>query len=225
MASAALAREKRFIAGPSGRLEALLEYPRDREPKAAASVCHPHPSYQGAMTNKVVYTLARAAVAAGAAALRFNFRGVGESEGEYGGGGGELADLRAAEDWLERRFPNLVQWRLGFSFGAAIAIAASAREPCDTLVTVAPPVAARFNEYGVDETVVPQAERWLLIQGAADEVVSARATLAWARSLADPPEIAVFEGVGHYFHGNLTPLRERALDLFSERLSGQEDEN
>ncbi|MGH8272856.1 MAG: alpha/beta hydrolase [Gammaproteobacteria bacterium] len=208
MSRVAVKREKLFFPGPAGRLEAVLEYPRNEPVGAAGTVCHPHPQYRGTMENKVVYTLARAAVEAGAVALRFNFRGVGKSEGRYGEGRGELEDFRAAEHWLEARYPNLARWRLGFSFGAAIVIAASVGEPCDRLVTVAPP-ADRLQEYGLSPEAAPQAGRWLLVQGDADEVVSPQAALDWARSLASPPESAMFEGVGHYFHGHLTPLRER----------------
>lgn len=204
-------REKLFFSGPAGCLEAVLEYPRNKPVTAAATVCHPHPQYEGTLENKVVYTLARAAMEAGAAALRFNFRGVGESEGGYGEGRGELEDFRAAERWLEARYPDVARWRLGFSFGAAIVIEASGSESCDRLVTVAPP-ADRFSEYGLDGEAGPRAGHWLLVQGDADEVVSPEATLAWARALASPPEVAVFEGVGHYFHGNLTALRERVRE-------------
>lgn len=189
----------------------MLEY--GERPAATAVVCHPHPLYQGTMHNKVVYTLARAAVQSGAAALRFNFRGVGHSEGRHDNGRGELEDFRAAERWLEARYPGLARWRLGFSFGAAIVIRASSEDSCDVLVTVAPPV-DRFSDYALDGSA-PQARRWLLAQGDGDEVVSAEATLAWARSLGRPPEVAVFEGVGHFFHGNLTVLRRRVCATLS----------
>ncbi len=214
MSRGATVREQRFIEGPAGRLEALLEYARNSRPAATAVVCHPHPQYEGTMNNKVAYALARAAVEAGAVALRFNFRGVGKSEGEWGQGRGELADFCAVECWLESRYRSagsaLPKWRLGFSFGAAIVIAASLETPCAHLVTVAPPV-DRFDKYGMDVGAAPKARRWLLVQGADDEVVSPAAVTAWARALEKPPETEVFDGVGHYFHGRLTELRARVI--------------
>ncbi|MGH8161969.1 MAG: alpha/beta hydrolase [Gammaproteobacteria bacterium] len=225
MSRVTVARKKQFLAGPAGRLEALLEYPRHTRPVATAVVCHPHPQYEGSMNNKVAYTLARAAVEAGAAALRFNFRGVGESDGEWGQGRGELADFFAAERWLEERHradgPALPRWRLGFSFGAAIVIAASLETPCARLVTVAPP-ADHFDDYGLDTKAEPRRRQWLLVQGTNDEVVPAEAVMSWARALEDPPEIAAFDGVGHYFHGQLTELRARVIASLAQH-EGKED--
>ncbi|MGH8272273.1 MAG: alpha/beta hydrolase [Gammaproteobacteria bacterium] len=213
MTRAAIERETIFIPGPAGRLEAVLEYPRNAAPCANAVICHPHPSYQGTLNNKVAYTLARAAVFAGAAALRFNFRGVGASAGSYDEARGEVEDLQATERWLAERFPGLPRWRLGFSFGAAIAIKASLAESCAVLVTVAPPV-DRFADYGLDNPL-PRAERWLLVQGDSDEVVAPQAVLDWARTLKNGPEVQVFADTGHFFHGELTALRERVLAMLS----------
>jgi alpha/beta superfamily hydrolase len=166
MTRTASERKNFFIPGPAGRLEAVLECPRDSAPRANAAVCHPHPLYQGTLNNKVVFTLARAGVEAGAAALRFNFRGVGASEGAWDGGRGEAADLRAVEQWLANRFPGLPRWRLGFSFGAAMIIKVSLARPCAIMVTVAPPV-TQFGDYGLSGGA-PRAARWLLVQGDAD---------------------------------------------------------
>lgn len=212
MSGPALEREFLSIAGPAGNLEALLERTREREVLATAAVCHPHPRYGGTLNNKVTFTLARAATAAGAAALRFNFRGVGRSEGSYGGGQGELEDLRAVERWLVERYPGLPHWRLGFSFGAAVVIRASLAERCAILVTVAPPV-DRFPEYGING--VPRAGNWLLVQGGRDEVVDVTTVLDWARRLHPGPEIRVLEDAGHFFHGRLGELREAVLNLLA----------
>lgn len=205
MSGPALTREFLSVSGPAGDLETLLERPRDRRPAAAAVVCHPHPQYGGTLNNKVTFTLARAAAAAGAVALRFNFRGAGHSAGSYGGGRGELEDLLAVERWLGGRWPDLPRWRLGFSFGAAIAIKASLAESCAVLVTVAPPV-DRFDEYGIEGT--PRAARWLFVQGAQDEVVEPESAIGWARRLRPGPEIRVLQDAGHFFHGRLGELRE-----------------
>src|SRR6266852_5076305 len=96
-----------FINGPAGKLEALLEEPEDRAPSQAALICHPHPQHGGTMHNKVVYRIARGMRRAGAAVLRFNYRGVNLSEGAYAHGEGELDDARAALAYLRQRYPDL----------------------------------------------------------------------------------------------------------------------
>ncbi|HEX5314067.1 MAG TPA: alpha/beta hydrolase [Gammaproteobacteria bacterium] len=218
MNRARLERENLVIPGPAGEIEALLERRAHAEPRAIAVICHPHPQFRGSLDNKVVYTLSRAASGAGAAALRFNFRGVGQSAGEYDGGRGESEDLAAAERWLAARCPGAPLWRMGFSFGAAMAIKASIGEPCAILVTVAPPVAS-LEDYGVREGASPQASRWLLVQGERDDVVSPEAVFAWSERRRPTPEVARFADAGHFFHGRLTELRERVL-AFLESASG-----
>ena len=217
MARGAIERETHSLEGPAGTLQAVLEYPREKDPAAVAVVCHPHPLYGGTLDNKVAFTLARAAVEAGAAALRFNFRGVGKSAGEFDHGRGEAADLEAVEKWLRGRWPELPVWRLGFSFGAAMALKRTAEVPCSILVTVAPP-ASHFADYGFSADA-PRAAHWMLVQGDADEVVDPGAVLSWARGLDSPPEIEVVEGAGHFFHGRLTTLRERVVDFLVSRAS------
>ncbi|MGA3098556.1 MAG: alpha/beta fold hydrolase, partial [Bryobacteraceae bacterium] len=110
--------ESPWIAGPAGRMEALLEEPEEDAPRLAAVVCHPHPLYGGTMHNKVVYRMARGLRRAGAAVLRFNFRGVGRSAGSHGNLVGEIEDARAALAWLRQRYPDLPFSLAGFSFGA-----------------------------------------------------------------------------------------------------------
>src|ERR671918_2684234 len=115
------------IAGPAGRLEAILMHP-DGEPEAAAVVCHAHPLHGGIMHFKVVFRAAKALQRHGAAALRFNFRGVGRSDGTHDDGRGEQDDVRAALDELERRFPGLPLLLGGFSFGASMALRVAATD-------------------------------------------------------------------------------------------------
>jgi hypothetical protein len=110
--------ESLTLAGPAGGLEALLEEPHDRDPRIAAVVCHPHPLYGGTMHNKVVYRIARGLRRARIVVLRFNFRGVGRSEGEHGNMAGEIEDARAALDYLRGRYPELPYALAGFSFGS-----------------------------------------------------------------------------------------------------------
>ena len=116
-----------FFEGPAGRIEAILKEtgaPVDR----VAIVCHPHPLYGGTMHNKVVYRIARTFLEAGFAVLRFNFRGVGLSEGIHDEGRGEEDDLRAAMKFVNQRFPGAKLWLAGFSFGSAVVLRVACRE-------------------------------------------------------------------------------------------------
>ena len=200
--------EKLSIAGPAGRLEALVESPRDGEAAASAVICHPHPEHGGTMQNKVVHTLARAFVARGFAALRFNFRGVSESEGTFDGGEGEVQDALAAVRTMKERMGDAKLWLAGFSFGAAIAIHAAAAARPGGLVSVAPAVSR------VSKQMCPQPDcPWLIIQGDEDEVVAVSDTIAWVNELEPGPELQIFEGTGHFFHGKLVKLRH-AVEAF-----------
>lgn len=120
--------ESLFLAGPAGRLEALLEEPEDGQPSQAALVCHPHPKGGGTMHNKVVYRLARGLRRTGSVVLRFNYRGVNLSEGEYDGGRGETEDARVALRELHTRYPHLPLIVAGFSFGSRIALRLAGQE-------------------------------------------------------------------------------------------------
>ncbi len=121
--------ESLFLAGPAGKLEALLEEPEEGAPVEAAVVCHPHPQHGGTMHNKVVYRLARGLRKAGCVVLRFNYRGVNRSDGTYDGGFGETDDARSALRELEERYPDLPLLVAGFSFGARVALRLSSQEP------------------------------------------------------------------------------------------------
>src|ERR1700733_9637645 len=112
--------ESLFLSGPAGRLEALLEEPEEEPLREAALVCHPHPQHGGTMHNKVVYRIARGLRRAGAVVLRFNYRGVNLSEGQYDHGIGEVEDARAALALLRSRYPSLPFSLAGFSFGSRI---------------------------------------------------------------------------------------------------------
>src|SRR5580692_2619274 len=112
--------ESVLIDGPAGKLEALLEEPDAAAPREACLVCHPHPLFGGTMHNKVVYRIARGMRRAGAVVLRFNFRGVGRSEGVHDQGVGEVEDARAALGVLRQRYPDLPWSMAGFSFGSRV---------------------------------------------------------------------------------------------------------
>lgn len=194
------------IDGPAGPLEAVVE---ESEPKSSyyAVVCHPHPLFGGTMQNKVVTTLSRALAEGGVPALRFNFRGVGASAGQYDEGNGETDDANAVASFGAERWPGRRLVLAGFSFGAYVALRLAQIRDTSRLITVAPPV-DRFDF----STMHPPGCPWLLIQGDADELVDAQRVLAWAGSLDPAPDVTVMEGVGHFFHGRLVELKNAVLD-------------
>jgi alpha/beta superfamily hydrolase len=186
------------IDGPAGALACAVDDPPD-SPLGVAVLCHPHPQHGGTMDNKVVQTLARAMLQLGWRAVRFNFRGVGGSGGEWDEGRGEVDDaLAVAAAQREADLPLLLA---GFSFGGYVAAAAATRlpedQPAARLVLVAP-AASRFH-------LPPVPADTLVIHGDADDVVPLASTLAWARSQTLP--VLVLPGVGHFFHGQLTLLK------------------
>jgi alpha/beta superfamily hydrolase len=200
------------VPGPVGPLEAALEKPRGGL-VAAAVICHPHPLHQGTMDNKVVTTLARAFARLGAAALRFNFRGVGASPGVYDHGIGEREDAVAAVEWCRAQFPGVPLYLGGFSFGGATALAIARRVAPDGLVAVAPAVGRLPEDFAAPECP------WMLIQGGADDVVPATEVLGWAKVQSPPPHVVELPGVGHFFHGQLTALTEAVTGFFGPLVS------
>lgn len=192
-----------LIEGPAGQLEIVAE-PLDEPSGIWGIICHPHPLYGGTMTNKVVTTLAKAYQNLGASTVRFNFRGVGRSEGHYGGGDGELDDLLAVIDWIHRENGQQEIWLAGFSFGAYIATKAATMVPAKKLVTVAPAVQHFPMQY-----IAPILCPWILVQGDQDDVVPPEAVYEWAENRNPPPVILRFPEAGHFFHGQLTELRVR----------------
>ena len=191
------------IEGPAGRLEALIEEPADLPLRYAAVVCHPHPLFGGTLHNKVVHTLARALRSGGAATLRFNFRGVGASEGRHDEGVGETADTLAAVAWARARWPSAGLLLAGFSFGAAVAIRAAAAADPRWLISVAPAV----DRVSFEGLVIPQCD-WLIVQGSADEIVPPESVRSWAARTAPHAQLRMLPGVGHFFHGRLHELQE-----------------
>ena len=202
------------VDGPAGKLEALLESPQDVESSAVAVVCHPHPLHGGTMQNKVAHTLSRSFIGSGIAALRFNFRGVGESAGTFDDGNGEVADVLAAVSWLRDEAPGLPLWLAGFSFGAAMAIRASVECEPAGLISVAPAV-SRFAGNLDRQPGCP----WLIVQGDQDELVAVEETIAWVNALEPGPELEVFSQTEHFFHGKLVKLRQSVEDFVARNLT------
>ncbi|VAW75543.1 Hydrolase PA4440, alpha/beta fold family [hydrothermal vent metagenome] len=196
------------IAGPAGTLQVLTELP-DGEPQAVAVICHPHPLHGGSLNNKIVHQLARTFRGMGAVSVRFNFRGVGDSKGNYDQGYGELQDLLAVVAWATQHWPGLPLWLGGFSFGGFIAVQAATELNPQRLVTVAPAV-----NYFPDQPVTLASTDWLLIQGDADDIVPWSAVQAWVLRLSTPPALTLISGASHFFHGRLNELRQAAIDHY-----------
>ena len=188
-------------AGPAGRIQVLRDQPQGA-PRGTAFIAHPHPLYGGTMDNKVVQTLARAFVQAGWTAVRFNFRGVGASEGVHDNGVGEAADLQELVGQLAPEGPIALA---GFSFGAYVAAQAvqalwDARDI--RFVVLVGTAASRF-----DVPPLPREahDRTLVIHGEKDETVLLPDVLDWARPQSLP--VTVVPGVEHFFHGQLPILK------------------
>jgi alpha/beta superfamily hydrolase len=211
-----MSHDRLTLEGPSGRLEAVLEG-ETGQPALLAIVCHPHPLFGGTMDNKVVTTLARAARDAGAAVLRFNFRGVGESQGAYSDGIGETEDLITVHHWLNRQYPDLPLWLAGFSFGSYVAargaeiLTANGVAPA-ALMLVAPPV-HHYDFQALETAGCPVT----VVQGEDDEVVPAEQVFRWVEQTPLAPDLIRFPDSGHFFHGRLTDLKEVAASRMPAR--------
>ena len=203
--------EKLFIEGPIGRLEAIVDRPGEGALQGCAVVCHPHPQHGGTMHNKVAHTLARAFARSGFEALRFNFRGTEQSEGQYDNGVGELDDALAAIEWMRARHGSYPLWLAGFSFGAAIAVKAAAVTHVDGLISVAPAI-SRFATGLESQPDCP----WLIIQGDQDELVDIDETVEWVDSLEPGPELLIVPQGEHFFHGRLTELKKAVMEFIGE---------
>ncbi len=199
------------IPGPAGDLEAVIEDPGLSPVTRCGVVCHPHPQFGGTMDNKVTHTLARAFQELGVPTVRFNFRGVGRSAGEFDGGSGETDDAIAVIDWSFARWPGAGLWLAGFSFGASVAVRACAARSAGVLITVAPAI----QRLETGPTPGP-ATRWLLVQGDQDELVDYQAVIAWAAAQTPPPQVTVLPGVTHFFHGRLQELKGAVFAFVGE---------
>ncbi|MGN6521412.1 MAG: alpha/beta hydrolase [Dokdonella sp.] len=192
-----------LLAGPAGAIELACALPIAAPPRRGiAIIAHPHPLQGGTMHNKVVTITERALLELGLATVRFNFRGVGRSEGVHDEGHGETDDLVAIAQWLRAQRPGDALWLAGFSFGSYVTLRAAARLDAAQLVLIAPPV-GRWDFSMVGEATCP----WLIVQGEDDEVVDARAVFAWAQGLQPPPQLIRMPETGHFFHRRLMDLR------------------
>ncbi len=197
--------------GPAGILESLLDVPATA-PRAVAVLAHPHPQYGGTMHTKAVYQAARALTRIGVAVVRFNFRGVGRSQGTFDEGVGERADFEAAVTFAAERFPGTPVWAAGMSFGAWIALTAGADDPRVSLVAgIATPVDL-FDFAGMTTSAKPI----FLIHGEADEIASVKAVRRFYGELAEPRELVVIEDADHVFDGKTSLVGEAIEDLLGD---------
>lgn len=155
------------------------------------------------MHNKVVTMAARALRECGVACLRFNFRGVGGSDGSFDDGRGELDDLRAVVAWARAQHPEHALWLAGFSFGAWVSLRGAVDLDAKALISIAPPVG---RSWAFDDIALPHIP-WLVIQGSADEIVDAHAVRAWVSGLPVPPLLIEMPDTSHFFHRKLIDLR------------------
>jgi len=206
------------IPGPVGALESVLNRGASDELLSSmnglAIICHPHPQHGGTMDNKVVTTLMRTYRDLGIHVLRFNFRGVGKSEGAFDNAAGELDDLLAVISWVKNHLPNSSMLMAGFSFGSSIAARASYEvEGLSHLALVAPPV----ERYEYDRDGVFQAPL-CVIQGDQDERVVAQGVYDWVALLHGPVELIRYPDAGHFFHGFLSSLKTDLTEILVRQI-------
>ena len=206
--------QKFFIDGPAGKLETVLGEP-ESAPKGIAVIAHPHPLHGGTMDNKVVHTLFTALLKLEFITVKFNFRGVGRSEGSFGQGVGETEDVIAVTQAIRNRFshqfPQIPLLLAGFSFGGAVQLHAAEKLAPEFLLLVAPSVA------NLRAPPVPETTQYaLIIHGDKDDVILPEAVLGWAEPAAQP--VLIVPGAEHFFHGKLALLKRLVFDHFAHRI-------
>jgi len=217
----------REIAGPAGRLEALLDEPSPSRGvgadglletghasglRAAVVFAHPHTEYGGTMHTKVVYQAAKALSRIGCAVLRFNFRGAGASAGRFSDGPGEMDDCRAALDFMTDRYPGAKLWTAGMSFGSYVALTVGAEDSrVSTLLGIAPPL-SRYDF----EPVARSPKAKFFIQGERDELCPLKEMREFYARCAEPKELAVIDGADHLFDGKVSEVADAIEDLLGD---------
>ena len=200
--------DKFTLTGHAGSMECLLDLPAEA-PRGIALVAHPHPLYGGTMDNKVAATLARTFVALGYVAARFNFRGVGASEGVHDEGIGETDDMLVMLEHMQARYPGLPVALSGFSFGTFVQarlqqrLAAEGR-PAERLVLVG----TAAGKWPVPDVPADT----ILIHGEVDDTISLAQVLDWARPQDIP--VIVIPGADHFFHRKLGHIKNLVIQLW-----------
>jgi len=201
-----------FLDGPAGRLEALLNTGAERATHAAL-VCHPHPLYGGTLHNKVVFHAMKALNNFGYPVLRFNFRGAGLSQGEHDHGNGEVDDVRAALDWVDREF-HLPMIFAGFSFGAAVGLrVACADARVVAVIGLGLPVDAIDDRVYDFEFLRDCMKPKLFVSGDRDQFGPRAKLQRVVEALLEPRKLVIVEGADHFFEGRLRELRE-AIEIW-----------
>jgi len=202
--------------GPEGRLEG--RYHHSRTPNAPiALMLHPHPQHGGTMNNKVVYTMFHAFVRQGFSVLRFNFRGVGRSQGVFDRGEGELSDAASALDWLQSYNQNAeTSWVAGFSFGAWIGMQLLMRRPeIERFVSISPP--ANMYDFSF---LAPCPSSGLVVQGNRDEIVPEASVIKLVDKLRQQRNLEIdyrlVPGASHFFHDHMDDLNSHLDDYISQ---------
>lgn len=205
--------EKLNISGPAGQLEAELFIPEGVS-QGLFVMCHPHPLFQGNMDNKVVTTLVKSMAELQFTCLRFNYRGVGQSEGSYSEGEGETEDALSVIQYLQQRFKDHSRFVLGgFSFGGCVAYKAALKINPAALILISPGV-TKININTQDEPQCPL----LVIQGASDEVVPAQEVYDWLKTRKSNFTLQQLADTTHFFHGKLLNLRTLSQNFIKEAL-------
>lgn len=208
------------LRGPAGRLEAILDEPPDGRatPRAAVVFAHPHPQYGGTMHTKAVFQGAKGLTRIGCVVLRFNFRGVGNSEGTFDLGDGEKEDFVAALDYMAGSYPGTRLWAAGFSFGAWVALEVGAVDDrVSALIGIAPPVVTSVSgmDYKFPNTLASTKPKFF-VQGESDEVCPIQGMWAFYGQLAEPKELVVIDAADHLFEGKTAEVGEALEDLLGD---------
>jgi alpha/beta superfamily hydrolase len=207
-----------LLRGPAGMIECAVDVPEEDEARrGTVIICHPHPEHGGTMHNKVVTITERSMRELGLRTVRFNFRGVGKSEGAYDDGYGETDDLFAVAEWVRRTRPDDSLWLAGFSFGSYITTRAALNLDTGYLISIAPPV----DRYAFDSLHHPECP-WLVVQGDEDEVVNVDIVSNWAGKLKPPPQLMIMEDADHFFHRRIMDLRGLLKNGVREHLPEKE---
>jgi alpha/beta superfamily hydrolase len=198
-----------IIAAGDTNLEAALWEPIPGPPRGAALFCHPHPLYGGTMNNKVTYRSAKGALAAGLAALRFNFRGVGRSTGKYEKGVGERSDVAALLGWLQAKFPALPLALAGFSFGAWVGLQVGCQDPrVRALIGLGLPL----NSYDFD-FLIGNEKPCLIVIGTRDQFCPRDRMDELARRLPPSSAVAWIDEADHFFASRIDRVQVLVRDF------------
>jgi alpha/beta superfamily hydrolase len=200
-----------MIPAEAVQLEANLREP-ENPPRGAVVVCHPHPVYGGTMDNRVVYRAAKAAVAAGFAALRFNFRSVGQSTGQFDQGIGEKEDVVAAIRWMEKKYPVLPLALIGYSFGAWVGLQVGCLDPRIKAMTG---IGIPLDSYDFD-FLYANRKPALLIVGSQDQFCSQGSYSALAHRLPETSQVYTINGADHFFSDDVDEVQHLIADFFSD---------